>query len=569
MIKNTKIDLSPESQNRIDAINSIKYTLLLNYEVPEIKDDTDDVEWVEQILERCRKCCKDLFGDYGERELRNKFFGDFDSKPIKTKENEAEFSLKHMDEEGYTTINQTSAVNMYDMLLHQCIISAYHAIVTALIGDETVSFYEIVEKIKVHKAEGYKQDSRGIHYLVKKKKYSLKNSEIKKRIKPITEKQERWSNSGSFEKKTKTHLKKLLKYKELFVRSVMKQAVKEDVMENRISLQFSDLWCRICEVNATDWDFEGDNTEWLKKIGRIDQNLLKKKSKDDDELDLSKVMSDKTDGLYAFYLAERLFNINLFYSVLEFVEFIEKTEGYDLSKKHMLKTLLECKKMPNAFSRQCFLGYAIGKIITQPESNIDYWFDKDIKNVEVPIRYLDSIETGFQIASWIKQFYRFVNYMSEFIIPIYQWCFIGMLLESIEKVYSEDTYEKALTKEEIHKNHLIKAFELLASYMDKHAVEMIRPISIDIEKTPFRTENLSVLIKHRYEKEYNLSKDVIAQIAETFLIPNDEEDIELNFKIINPEYFRNSPVHSIGHNTNFSKIQKFYTGLIKHTYLKK
>ena len=50
MITNTKIDLSKESKSRTDAINSIKYTLLLDYYVPKIDEETDDVEWVENQL---------------------------------------------------------------------------------------------------------------------------------------------------------------------------------------------------------------------------------------------------------------------------------------------------------------------------------------------------------------------------------------------------------------------------------------------------------------------------------------------------------------------------------------
>ncbi len=564
MIKNTKIDLSKESQIRIDAINSIKYTLLLNYEVPIIKEDTDAVEWIEKILEQCHECCKGLFGDCGSSGLRNKFFGEFGREATMAKDGKYNSPLNYMDEEN--NIEQKENANLYDMLLHQCIMSSYHAIVTALTDDKAVSFYDIVERVKPYKSEGDKKDSRGIHYLVKKRKYCLKTSKFIKGDRLLTSNNARWSTSGAFRITTDRHLNNLKKYAELFKRE--NEQGEDEQEKYQLLLQFSDLWCRICEVDATDWNFEGQNTDWLKKIGRIDENLFKKKNKDSTELSLSGVMSDKADGLYVFFLAERLFNINLFYSMLEFIQFIEENEHYYLSNKQWLDILLECKNLPNAFSRQSFLGYAIGKIIDQPDSNVDYWFQKDIKKMDSMGFSIRGVEEGFQISTWIKQFHLFVNYMSEFIIPIYQWCFLGMLLESIENIYGEDTCEQGATKEDMHRNHLIKAFELLVSYMDKHAIDMIRPVSVASSKTPFRTENLSVLMKHNYEKEYNISKEVVAKIARTFLVPRDDEDIELNLKIINPEYFKKSQDNSVGPNTNFSRIQKFYTDLIKINYLK-
>jgi hypothetical protein len=235
----------------------------------------------------------------------------------------------------------------------------------------------------------------------------------------------------------------------------------------------------------------------------------------------------------------------------------------------MIKMLLECKKLPNTLSRQCFLGYAMGKIISQPESSIDYWFSTDINNMDSPIRYTDSIDTGFQITTWLKQYYRFMNYMAEFIIPIYQWCFIGMLFETIENIDSEQQYSKGLTKEEIYRENLIKAFELLTRYMDKYANEMLCPVSIELKNTPFMTENLSVLMKHRYEKEYNMSSDAVAEIAKSLLFPNADEEIELNLKLINPLFFKDCEGIPIREDRNFVRIQKFYTDLIRRKYLNK
>ncbi len=50
MIKNHYIPLDTSSILRNDALNSIKYTLLLNYEVPDITD-------MDNLIPEVMKCC--------------------------------------------------------------------------------------------------------------------------------------------------------------------------------------------------------------------------------------------------------------------------------------------------------------------------------------------------------------------------------------------------------------------------------------------------------------------------------------------------------------------------------
>ena len=60
MIKNSYISLAPDSITRNDAVNSIKYTLLLDYRVPSINNDSD---LIPSVMESCQNCCQGLFKD--------------------------------------------------------------------------------------------------------------------------------------------------------------------------------------------------------------------------------------------------------------------------------------------------------------------------------------------------------------------------------------------------------------------------------------------------------------------------------------------------------------------------
>ena len=59
MITNTIFPLHPGSQERVDAVNTIKYTLLLDYETPEPKEVTEDL--IPEIMTQCQKCCSAYF----------------------------------------------------------------------------------------------------------------------------------------------------------------------------------------------------------------------------------------------------------------------------------------------------------------------------------------------------------------------------------------------------------------------------------------------------------------------------------------------------------------------------
>ena len=66
--------------------------------------------------------------------------------------------------------------------------------------------------------------------------------------------------------------------------------------------------------------------------------------------------------IYQKYLTERVFDLNLFYSLLNIILFTEDNSQYQLNSKEILDTLALCQKLPNTFSRQLFVKYATDHI---------------------------------------------------------------------------------------------------------------------------------------------------------------------------------------------------------------
>ena len=77
MIKNNSTPLSTESPIRIDAINTIKYTLLLDYHPPMYDENVES--FFSSLFKHCQECCYRVFMDIKERhksnEQENAFFG--------------------------------------------------------------------------------------------------------------------------------------------------------------------------------------------------------------------------------------------------------------------------------------------------------------------------------------------------------------------------------------------------------------------------------------------------------------------------------------------------------------
>ena len=102
---------------------------------------------------------------------------------------------------------------------------------------------------------------------------------------------------------------------------------------------------------------------------------------------------------------------------------------------------------------------AISHINENVHTERDFWREHDIKNQDSVISSAHKVKKEFNMHIWNNQLNLFVNYLSEFIIPVYEWCFLNMLLESIEEKHPEKD----------HQSHLEIACSLLRSFIkDNH-----------------------------------------------------------------------------------------------------
>lgn len=550
MISNTYIPLDPNSQIRIDALNTIKYTLMLNYQVPEL-NNRDNL--IDDIMKNCQICCDGLFKEnYNYSDTFN-FFG----RLLLGKKPDSLFYLNDIRPSSKLT-------SIPSMILHHCILSSYHAILTELLQNYQISSYAMVNNIKTY----------GFQSLKKNGMVLLKDNQVKfKGQKEDTKSSKKSSKTSDFIRVVNSHknigsLSNIMK--------LMMNSESVDSFNYNYSLQFSELCYRICQIKAPDWK-RIKVTSDLETIKNITASM------EPHNISFRKIYirkdfnGNQTDTLYHYYLTERIFNFNLFFSLLDDIKQIESKTIYRLDQKYIIPILCLCKELPNVFSRQVFLKYAFGQIESEPESYSDFWtlnkYEKRYSMVE-----FSKYPKGFHFHRWIEQYKLFFKYFSSYIIPVYEWCFINMLMESIEQSTPNGT----------HIENLSEALNLLNEYMEKNGESIIHPLQPEKDVLDIiKQDNYNILLKPFYKDGIkqiihnsgnildiitehknlpyleSLSKDSIKQIISNLLLSS--ENLELNLPALNPNFFKHSKAQTV--NTNSSFIRKFYLDLVYSTYL--
>ena len=258
------------------------------------------------------------------------------------------------------------------------------------------------------------------------------------------------------------------------------------------------------------------------------------------------------DELYYRYIIERIFNLNLFYSLLRNIHRIELHTNYRLCQKEIIDILSLCQKLPNTFSRQYFLQYAFDKIITQPMSYHDFWFEHTLDMNNHVLGSLPKSKFGFQLIRWLEQFELFCNYMAEFIIPIYEWCFTNMVMEVVEQKASIESNQN--NPSDFHKLCLIKAMKLLADYIEKNYHQIVCPFLL-----PKHQDTLDITADHTSGiLDRNIPADTLQNLFEAFF-PS-QKNLDLNLPHLNRDFFIKGK-NGYGE-TNRRHIRNFYLNLL-------
>lgn len=510
MITNTFIPLDKDSPVRNDAINTIKYTLLLDYQVPQYTDD----DLILNVFRNCQKCCLGLF-----RDIRPEY--------------------EKVDESGYHFFGRTSSDNdfhrigiipatptpdtssgfepyLHNMIMQHCIFSSYHAVLTALSKGASTAAYGIYNG----KHLDYETNQRH------------------------SDNQAKSSKAADLKKKIDSHVRVLPCLKELLYKE-----------------QFSELCYSICGINASKFKNQirkKDNREVkLSNFDSVSSMLQPRYNANEKRFDSNTVQS-----IYQLYLVERIFGFRLFFSIMKGIEYAEAETAYRFEQEDIIQAISSLKNLQNVFSRQCFFFYALDSIRKETWSAHDFWCYNDLASDDTMLKSARKGQVNFDLYRWANQMELFSNYLSQFVIPVFEWCFLGMLLESIENKYSGTS----------HTEHLMKAKENLEAFIIKHCDQLVRPLDLTPRQLLWKNKNCCVYpymvdtvtsLKGNWYTE--MPTKTFELLDKCFWEDIGEKNLELNLSTrLAPDFFRKNNRNLP--NPPAGRIRKFYIDLLRYEY---
>lgn len=519
MINNSAYQLLTFSGERMDALNSIKYTLLLDYQLPE---ETPDSKLIDAISQSCKKCCRGLFSSEGGI-IEFYFFGQ-PSKQKLTKKSESHVikELEYFPNEGMQ--------GFPSLITDHCIVSSYHSVLTALLNSKNpgITPYSIENTYS----------KVGVYYLYKNKRLPFQqNYRHNYSLSISATNAERSNRANSFLQSVQSHCRVLPNIENLFILPSS---------DNRYYRQFAPLFSEICKVSAFSWKHLFSSVKDTNKI-----TVLETMQSISDNLYAlaGLIYKSPVDELYYRYILERVFNFELTFDLLENIYIAGKDSRFSFFHNEILEVLCCCRNLPNAFSRRYFLNYAFEKVSSRPFSYDDFWRRNALKDSNLVFESAREFSLGFQFDHWIQQFRLFCNYMSYYVIPIYEWCFLNMLLEYLEKQNPHDDPISVLDK----------SLTLLADYISENQQRIENPFPGSSDSCG-KTD----LINHTYQNDWELPNGALQELIKNMC--NSDEEQELNIRKINPDFFRGKRIGSIDDNP--TRIRKFYLDLIRYSRLK-
>lgn len=528
MITNQSISLDPQSKERIEAQNIIKYTLLLDYKIPTLQENSK--LFIQKILDQTQECCSKLFGY--EPTIHHNFFG-LPSSKCRGNLVRLEFFPSLVDSKASKKASINRSLRINEMILQDSVMSAYHALLTEFLSSTKMKSYTLNNHFQ---KMGFYGALQGNYIHIEKNKIKLN-----------FQRSHTYSSSKS---------------------ASSEASVLNKTLENRFSVA-ADFTNFLYEGAGNSKQYFLQYITLCNSLKRVSPAVLKRlHSKEitsstlESFFDALKSLTDEltpplsssalssspfsacnyniVDGMYQYYLAEKIYNHNLFASLLLNISRIKKQQNYDF-EKNTLEVLSSCRKLPNPFSRTFFLCYAFECIDDAFNSYQDYWNYHNINERNTVVKSVNKDKPGFHFDKWLLQFKRFVTYISDHIIPIYDWCFVSMLLNAIEACYPNDT----------HLSHLQKALNLLAQYITQNYQKFLQPIKLDIDK---EIEGLDIISsKNLILNDFSFQK--VEYLRKLFF---SSCDTELNLKPLDLALFRGED------SKNIRAIQDFYIDLRFH-----
>lgn len=595
MISHPFIELSPTSQIRRDAKGTLIYTLLLDFFLPSIKSSNPVIP---AIMESCHQCCSRLIDDTGKHITYN-FFGmeDFYNKEFTTFSYLDSPSISPAD--AGTLFPYYSRIGFHTMILQHCLFSSYHAILSELLHDLSIESYTLVNGVNGLGVQGLlnkreisfnsKKDCMEMHFKKKEDIHNKKKSSLasdfyrcsethKKNIPDVDGFFAKSSDTGPASIINAPHPDTDKTTKEISEKTTSSQTkaeganIKGDVSitrtDNSLSIkkggqtptfpekkvrkadcypiQFAGIYYKICGVRSSQWrDLFKPLTKVncsakLNKITKIPEDIFKDHK------------SNEVDLLYHHYLIERIFNFDLINCLIQNIHRIQSMGKYNLCWEQMLDTLCCCQELPNTFSRHHFVQYAFDKFITEPNSVNDFWHVHTGYITNNAIAFTPETLSGFQITSWVVQYRHFCKFMSSFLIPIYEWCFLILLLEYVEKEMPKVS----------HRSHLIQAMDILKNYIQSQYKEISDPLPPPKKQAPKKkTQKEIKIIKKSDIDNIDLPPDVLDIIFKN--VYRKSRELNLGLTHFNKDFFTSGGCRHIPYATY---LRDFILNRLKDQY---
>lgn len=469
MIKNTRVSLEPNDLPRQTAKGIIQYTLLLDYQCP--KSTPNDEDYISQIVEATDLCCFPLMNQTSYM-VEYDFFGS----NIKY----APDNLLYLNRYPVSSEppNLPQDISFSKLLVQNSLMNAYHVLLTEYLDNCTTTSYQIVNQLKgagAHKAMSSIKNGHSC-VVIKDNKTECLNLPKHGSSSNLSS-----SQAATFGKKYAT---RLAAFPTLFAFTGIKPEANSGDASFTYNLQYAALTKRIV-------DAKHDHLNCIFNCNK--KNISAEKIADS----LSQLIehftpafyygpskttnifteqnNDTIDGVYECYLAEKVFSINLFHNTLKIIQKAEEQHDNRYNFKHTesLKIIAKCKQLSCPFISPYLLQFAFDHINNDTTSYHDYW-DRHSFNSRDIFASRAKKPSGFHYGQWLRQFELFVDYLSSYIIPVYDWCFLSMLLEGIEIEYPKYNYLQRLEL----------AITMLGNHIQTNAKNILFPLKITAPKNP-------------------------------------------------------------------------------------
>lgn len=538
MIENTRVSLDPNDLPRQTAKGIIQYTLLLDYQNP--KSTPYDKNYISQIVESTDLCCFPLMNQSSYM-VEYDFFG--------SNINYSPDNLLYLNRypPALEIPNLPRDISFSKLLVQNSLMSAYHVLLTEYLNNCATTSYQIVNQLKgagAHKAMNSVKNGRSC-VLIKDDKTECLNLPKHGSNNNLSS-----SKAATFGKKYAT---RLAAFPTLFAFTGTKREQTSSDSSFTYNLQYAAFTKRIVDAKhdhlSCIFNCDKKNIS-AEKIAESLSQLIKhftpafynETSKTTNIFENQN--NDVVDGVYEYYLSEKAFSLNLFYNTLKIIQDAEEQHNNRYNFKHTesLKIIAKCKQLSCPFISPYLLQFAFDHINSDTISYHDYWNRHSLNSRDIFVSRVKK-PSGFHYGQWLRQFELYVDYLSTYIIPVYDWCFLSMLLEGIEKEHPEYSHLQCLEF----------AITLLGNYIQTNAKNILFPLKIATQE---KTRNF---FPTGFPTEW------VDQLRRLFF---DEHSVNLNITPLTRDMFtskKNATGVAVA-NDNLSSIRDLYIESIINPY---